>query len=253
MRTFALLMLLLSATALAAPQVVGKIIIPTTADESTFPATAATTRGGLIVGTDGGTTLYLSPGDGGAWQAVGSGSAPSGWISDGGSTATPLSAEVGGARGISADAGFLSFAITTPPALGQNVSIGGCTGAPGVGVMYGPVATPSCASNYVLYLLSTQTYLHSTALTAVEVGGVEALSCTTASCTFGDTLRLGLNSSLDTCTAGIEGEVSRDVLSGVATGKRTKICVCTSDGSSVYKWQNLATGTLGTTTTCGTE
>lgn len=65
---------------------------------------------------------------------------------------------------------------------------------------------------------------------------------------------LQLNSqTLATCAAGIEGELSVDVLSGVATGKRTKLCVCTSDGSSAYKWQNAVTGTLGTTTTCGTE
>ncbi len=61
------------------------------------------------------------------------------------------------------------------------------------------------------------------------------------------------NPTLQTCAAGIEGKVSRDVLSGVATGKRTKLCLCTSDGSSAYVWQNLATATLGTTTTCGTE
>ncbi len=61
------------------------------------------------------------------------------------------------------------------------------------------------------------------------------------------------NPTLQTCAAGLEGTVSRDVLSGVATGKRTKLCLCTSDGSSVYVWQNLATGTLGTTTACGSE
>jgi hypothetical protein len=67
------------------------------------------------------------------------------------------------------------------------------------------------------------------------------------------------NPSLPTCAGpdggypGIEGKVSRDVLSGVATGKRTKLCVCTSDGALTYVWQNLATATLGTATTCGTE
>lgn len=59
--------------------------------------------------------------------------------------------------------------------------------------------------------------------------------------------------SLPTCAAGKEWTVAADVLSGVATGKRSKICLCTSDGASAYKWQNLATATLGTTTTCGTE
>lgn len=61
------------------------------------------------------------------------------------------------------------------------------------------------------------------------------------------------NPTLRTCTAALEGLVSRDVLSGIATGKRTKLCLCTSDGSSVYKWQNMVTGTLGSTTVCGTE
>jgi hypothetical protein len=65
---------------------------------------------------------------------------------------------------------------------------------------------------------------------------------------------LGLgNPTLATCAVGIEGQISRDVASGIATGKRTKLCLCTSDGSSTYKWQNIATGTLGTTTACGTE
>lgn len=62
------------------------------------------------------------------------------------------------------------------------------------------------------------------------------------------------NPALATCAAGIEGAISRDVLSGVATGKRTKLCLCTSDGAGAYVWQNLATGTLGASaTTCGTE
>ncbi len=63
------------------------------------------------------------------------------------------------------------------------------------------------------------------------------------------------NPTLRTCAAAIEGAVSRDVASGVSTGKRTKLCLCTSDGagSPAYVWQNLATGTLGSTTTCGSE
>lgn len=65
--------------------------------------------------------------------------------------------------------------------------------------------------------------------------------------------RFAGNPTLQTCAAGIEGKVSRDVLSGLATAKRTKLCLCTSNGSSVYVWQNLATATLGTATTCGTE
>lgn len=66
--------------------------------------------------------------------------------------------------------------------------------------------------------------------------------------TFNPTMR-----TLGTCAVGVEGQLEADVLSGAATGKATKLCLCRSDGASTYKWQNLATGTLGTTTTCGTE
>lgn len=47
------------------------LLVPTLTNEQNFPATAASTRGGLIVGADGGTRLYISPGDGGAWNEVG--------------------------------------------------------------------------------------------------------------------------------------------------------------------------------------
>lgn len=59
--------------------------------------------------------------------------------------------------------------------------------------------------------------------------------------------------ALATCAAGFEWTVAADTLSGIATGKRSKLCLCTSDGSSAYKWQNMVTATLGTATTCGTE
>lgn len=58
---------------------------------------------------------------------------------------------------------------------------------------------------------------------------------------------------LDTCSVTIEGTQELDSLSGAATGKQTKLCLCVSNGSSSYAWRNLVTGTLGTTTTCGTE
>lgn len=63
----------------------------------------------------------------------------------------------------------------------------------------------------------------------------------------------GSFTTLKTCAAGFEGMLALDVLSGVATGKRTKLCLCSSDGASAYVWQNVATATLGTATTCGTE
>ncbi len=59
--------------------------------------------------------------------------------------------------------------------------------------------------------------------------------------------------SLSTCDSSIEGQLETDVLSGASTGKRTKLCLCTSDGAAAYAWQNVATATIGTGTTCGTE
>lgn len=64
--------------------------------------------------------------------------------------------------------------------------------------------------------------------------------------------------ALPTCNAGAEGKIYRvSATGGTSTTKRTKICLCTSDGaaSPAYAWQNVITGTMsGTpTTTCGTE
>jgi hypothetical protein len=56
--------------------------------------------------------------------------------------------------------------------------------------------------------------------------------------------------TLQTCAAALEGLLSLDVASGVATAARTRLCLCTSNGSSVYAWQNVVSGTVGTTTTC---
>lgn len=79
------------------------------------------------------------------------------------------------------------------------------------------------------------------------------LSAATLDAYIGGQIHQKGNPSLLTCAAGLEGMLSRDVLSGVATGKRTKLCLCTSAGASDYVWQNVVTGTLGTTTTCGSE
>lgn len=107
--------------------------------------------------------------------------------------------------------------------------------------------TISCAtalrlsSNSALYLngtTGTRYFWHNATNDALELNGQA---------------RLIENAALATCSESLEGTLSRDVLSGVATGKRTKLCLCTSSGASVYAWQNVATGTLGTTTTCGTE
>jgi hypothetical protein len=60
------------------------------------------------------------------------------------------------------------------------------------------------------------------------------------------------SATLATCNSGNEGRIDRDVAAGVSTGNRTRICVCTSDGAGTpaYAWRNLATGNVGTSTTC---
>lgn len=61
---------------------------------------------------------------------------------------------------------------------------------------------------------------------------------------------------LPVCNADLEWTVKADVTTGTGTGRRTKLCLCTSDGAFLmptYTWQNLATGTVGTATTCIVE
>lgn len=60
------------------------------------------------------------------------------------------------------------------------------------------------------------------------------------------------SATLDTCAAGIEGKMSRDTASGGTTGNRTTMCLCTSNGAGTpsYAWQNMVTGTVGSTTGC---
>lgn len=58
--------------------------------------------------------------------------------------------------------------------------------------------------------------------------------------------------TVPTCAAGLEGAVVVDSASGVSTGHRTRICICVSDGAGTpaRAWQNIASGTVGTTTAC---
>ena len=58
--------------------------------------------------------------------------------------------------------------------------------------------------------------------------------------------------TLGTCDSDAEGTTALDVASGVSTGARTRLCLCTSDGAGTpaYAWQNLASATVGTATTC---
>lgn len=65
-----------------------------------------------------------------------------------------------------------------------------------------------------------------------------------------DGSHLSVFTTLQTCAAGIEGLISLDAASGISTAARTRMCLCTSNGSAVYAWQNIVSGTVGTTTTC---
>src|SRR6266849_973118 len=53
--------------------------------------------------------------------------------------------------------------------------------------------------------------------------------------------------TLATCALSIEGQLSQDALSGASTGARTRLCLCTSNGSAVYAWQNVALATVKST------
>lgn len=67
----------------------------------------------------------------------------------------------------------------------------------------------------------------------------------------GTSAQIGLDPvTLPTCNGGAEGRIARDVASGGSSGSRTRLCFCTNNGSGTYNWQNLATGTVGTTTAC---
>lgn len=55
---------------------------------------------------------------------------------------------------------------------------------------------------------------------------------------------------LPTCGASLEWSVAADSTSGVSTAHRSRLCMCTSNGSAVYAWQNIVSGTVGNTTTC---
>lgn len=58
--------------------------------------------------------------------------------------------------------------------------------------------------------------------------------------------------TLPTCSSAVEGAIRADAASGGTSGVRTRVCICTSDGGGTpaYAWQNSATATVGTSTTC---
>lgn len=60
---------------------------------------------------------------------------------------------------------------------------------------------------------------------------------------------------LPLCGPETEWVVKADVTTGASTGRRTKLCLCTSNGAAMatYAWQNLTTGTVGSATACLAE
>lgn len=64
-------------------------------------------------------------------------------------------------------------------------------------------------------------------------------------------LRIGAT-ALPTCNSAAEGVERRDSAAGGTTGHRTRKCICTSDGAGTpaYAWQNVVSGTVGTSSAC---
>jgi hypothetical protein len=95
-----------------------------------------------------------------------------------------------------------------------------------------------------------------TGCAAGTAGGIRYLSTTNALvvCNGSSLQRLAVDTltALPTCNAALEGLSLVDAASGGTSGARTRRCLCTSDGagSPAYAWQNLATGTVDTSTTC---
>lgn len=56
--------------------------------------------------------------------------------------------------------------------------------------------------------------------------------------------------ALGTCSSANEGALVPDASTGGNTGTATHMCMCSSNGSGVYTWINLATNAGGTASTC---
>lgn len=58
--------------------------------------------------------------------------------------------------------------------------------------------------------------------------------------------------TLPACGTVLEGTELIDSAAGGTSGARTRKCLCTSDGAGApaYAWQNMVTGTVGTSTAC---
>ena len=110
-----------------------------------------------------------------------------------------------------------------------------------------PTGTFLCLNGHTctVYFENTSSTLLTISSTAVTVTGK-----LTAGGVLGSP---GLNNqptSLPTCSSTNEGFQYWDSTSGIATGHRTRLCLCTSNGSSSYAWQNIVSATVGNATTC---
>lgn len=87
-------------------------------------------------------------------------------------------------------------------------------------------------------LLAQSTISNTTASQAVTISDAQGL--------------LIVSQTLPTCAAGLEWTLVSDAASGVSTGARSRMCMCTSDGAGTpaYAWQNIVTANIGNTTTC---
>jgi hypothetical protein len=231
-------------------------------------------------GVDGQCLQNVTDGIGGTaprWGDCGAG-----WTSDGGSTSTPLRADIantpadGGFAVIVGEhvvngglaAGILSYgpieARGRPPGVPRGGNFGyamlGTVDTTEGAVWVTQDGNPPTADNFALAGNGSSTEVNAggTVFGAVcDHAGWQLLPLAVA-CSgtprFQVNLSLGLlPHALSTCAAGIEGHLERDVLAGASTGKRTKLCLCTSDGAGAYAWQNVASGTLGSSTACGAE
>jgi hypothetical protein len=97
-------------------------------------------------------------------------------------------------------------------------------------------------------------YLHAVWLNSGQIRdntSTARITLSSGSVDLGNPLKVQ-SATLATCASGTEGNISRDAAAGGTSGHRTRVCLCTSDGAGTpgYKWQNMVSGTLGTTTTC---
>jgi hypothetical protein len=110
------------------------------------------------------------------------------------------------------------------------------------------------AARYCTDTACTTAYLANDGFGALNligtVGGTGNWS-TAGSLSTDTSLKIGAT-AVGTCNAGAEGAMRRDTVGGGTGGHRTRVCLCTSDGagSPAYAWQNMVSGTVGTSSAC---